>query len=166
MGFLLSSFFAALVSSTTGLPLRWVFFTFAFTTGASLRWVPACARPPPRGGCFSQVKPESRHHRCQESVCSSVFVSSQQRFALKPHAGVGGESPLAPLYIYIYIYIFFFFPSLGLSYVNWASQECCLFYLRFSLQSLDLPLFYLLRLFPSRSFRNRHSGLLFPILTT
>ena len=42
--------------------------------------------------------------------------------------------------------------SLGLSYVNWASQECCLFYLRFSLQSSDLSLFYFCWLFPSRSF--------------
>ena len=56
--------------------------------------------------------------------------------------------------------------SLGLSYVNWASQECCLFYLRFSLRSLDLPLFYFHGLFPSRSFSHRHSELLFPILTT
>ena len=31
--------------------------------------------------------------------------------------------------------------SLGLSYVNWASQESCLFYLRFSLRSSDLPIF-------------------------
>ena len=78
------------------------------------------------------------------------------------------ELALAPLYIYvyIYIYIFFFFLSLGLSYVNWASQECCLFYLRFSLRSLDLPLFYFHGLFPSRSFSHHHSGLLFPILTT
>ena len=35
------AFFAVLVSSTTGLPLRWVFFAFASTTGALLRWVPA-----------------------------------------------------------------------------------------------------------------------------
>ena len=54
--------------------------------------------------------------------------------------------------------------SLGLSCVNWASRECCLFYLRFSLWSSDLPLFYFCRLFPSRSFSHRHSGLLFPIL--
>ena len=37
---------------------------------------------------------------------------------------------------------FYMFLSLGLSYVNWAGQECCWFYLRFSLQSSDLPLFY------------------------
>ena len=35
----------------------------------------------------------------------------------------------------------FLFP-LGLSYVNWAKHECCLLYLRFSLRSSDLPLFY------------------------
>ena len=32
--------------------------------------------------------------------------------------------------------------SLGLSYVNWARQQCCSFYLRFSLWSSELPLFY------------------------
>ena len=57
----------------------------------------------------------------------------------------GGESPLTPLFIC---------PPTptprpptlapGLPYVNWASQECCLFYLRFSLWSLDLPLSFLL----------------------
>ena len=49
---------------------------------------------------------------------------------------------LAPLFI-----CFFLFP-LGLLHVNWASQECCLFYLRSSLLSLDLPLFYFHGLFP------------------
>ena len=55
---------------------------------------------------------------------------------------------------------------LSLPYVNWASQEGCLFYLRSSLQSWDLPLFYFHELFPSLSFSHRHFGLLFPILTT
>ena len=68
-------------------------------------------------------------------------------------------SPLAPLFM-------FFLLPLGLPYVNWASQECCFFYLRSSLQSPDLPLFFFCRLFPSLSFSHRHSGLLFPILTT
>ena len=54
-----------------------------------------------------------------------------------PHPG-----PLFPL-----LYLFFLLP-LGLLYVNWASQECCLFYLRSWLQSLDLPLFYFCGLFP------------------
>ena len=67
--------------------------------------------------------------------------------------------PLAPLFIC-------FFLPLGLLCVNWASQECCFFYLKSSLQSSDLPLFYFHGLFPSLSFSHRHSGLLFPILTT
>ena len=37
---------------------------------------------------------------------------------------------------------YMFFLPLGLPYVNWASQACCLFYLRSSLQSSDLPLFF------------------------
>ena len=53
---------------------------------------------------------------------------------------------------------------LSLPCVNLASQEGCLFYLRSSLQSSDLPLFYFHRLSPS--FSHCHSGLLFPILTT
>ena len=50
--------------------------------------------------------------------------------------------PLAPLFI-----CFFF--SLGLPYVNWASQKYCLFYLRSSPWSSDLPLFNFRGLFPS-----------------
>ena len=49
-------------------------------------------------------------------------------------------SPLAPLFIC-------FFVPLGLTYVNWASQECDLFYLRSSFWSSDLPLFYFHGLF-------------------
>ena len=57
-------------------------------------------------------------------------------------------------------YMFFVLP-LSLLYVNWASQEGCLFYLRSSLQSLDLLLFYLHRLFPTLYFSHCCSGLLF-----
>ena len=59
-----------------------------------------------------------------------------------------------------------FFLPLGLPYVKWASQECCLFYLRSSLQSSDLTLFYFHGLFPFLSFSHRQSRLLFPVLTT
>ena len=62
-------------------------------------------------------------------------------------------------------YMFFLLP-LSLSCVNWSSQEGCLFYLKSSLQSSDLPLFYFRGLFLSLSFSHHHSGLLFPILTT
>ena len=76
--------------------------------------------------------------------------------------GKAGERPLAllaPLSM-------FFSPPPGLPYVKWASQECCLFYLRSSLQFLDFPLFYFHGLFPFLSFSHHHSGLLFPILIT
>ena len=44
--------------------------------------------------------------------------------------------------------LYMFFPSLlGLLYVNWARQECCLFYLRSLLQSLDFPLTFLCSIF-------------------
>ena len=69
------------------------------------------------------------------------------------------QSWLWLLYLYVYL-------SLGLSYVNWASQECCLFYLRSSLRSSDLLLFHFRGLFPSLSCSHRHFGLLFPILPT
>ena len=66
---------------------------------------------------------------------------------------------LAPLFM-------FFLLPLGLPYVNWASPECCLFYLRSSLRSSEVPLFYFCRLFLCLSFSHCHSGLLFPILAT
>ena len=61
---------------------------------------------------------------------------------------------------------YMFCPPPGLPYVNWASQECHLFYLKSSLQSSDLPLFHFRRLLPSLSFSHQHSGLLFPFLIT
>ena len=51
------------------------------------------------------------------------------------------EHALAPLFIC------FFFHPLGLPYVNWTSQKCCLFYLRSSLRSSDLPLTFLCSIF-------------------
>ena len=55
----------------------------------------------------------------------------------------------------------FFLPSLILPYVNWASQQGCLFYLRSSLLFSDLPLFYFHGLFPSLPFSHHYFGLLF-----
>ena len=68
--------------------------------------------------------------------------------------------PLAPLCIC------FFLLLLDLPYVNWASPKCCFFYLRSSLQSSDLPLFYFCGLFSSLSFSYHHSRLVSPILPT
>ena len=44
-------------------------------------------------------------------------------------------------------YFYMFFPPLGLPYANWASWECCLFYLKSSLWSSDLPLTFLCSIF-------------------
>ena len=62
-----------------------------------------------------------------------------------------------------FFYVFFSSP---LPYVNWDSQEGCLFHLRFSLWSSEFLLFHFRRLFFSLSFSHCHFGLLFPILTT
>ena len=66
----------------------------------------------------------------------------------------------------LWLLLLCFFLRLSLPYVNRASQECCVFYLRSSLQSLDLTLFYFRGLSPSLSFSHHHSGLLFHILIT
>ena len=50
------------------------------------------------------------------------------------------ESALAPLFM-------FFPPPVDLPYVNWANQECYLFYLRSSRRSSDLPLTFLCCIF-------------------
>ena len=73
------------------------------------------------------------------------------------------EKPLAQFWL---LFLCFSLLSLSLTYVNWASQADCLFYLRSSLWSLDILLFYFYRLFPSLSFSQHHFGFIFPILTT
>ena len=102
-----------------------------------------------------QENPSSRRKGEEKRVgeCSSVRRGEAGREREK--------KPLAPGHLFLC-----FFLPLGLPYVNWASQERCLFYLRSSLWSWDLPLFYFHRVFPSLSLSHRHSGLLFPILTT
>ena len=80
MSFLLSSFFAVLVSSTMGLPLYWVSSPSASSVGALLSWAPAVlglfcvevvsARLNPSHGTIDVTR-----------VCvPRFFVSSQQRF--------------------------------------------------------------------------------------
>ena len=62
--------------------------------------------------------------------------------------------------LYMFFFFFFLLP-LDLPYVTWAIQEGCLFYLRSSLWSSYLSLFYFSGLFPFLSFSHDHSGLLF-----
>ena len=49
--------------------------------------------------------------------------------------------------LWLFFLYMYFFLHLGLPYVNWASQECCLFYLKSSLPSSYLPLTFLCSIF-------------------
>ena len=80
MSFLLSSFFAVLVSSTIGLPLRWVSSPSTSIAGALLSWAPAVL------GLFC-VKVVSTRLNLSHGTTDVTrvyvpwfFVSSQQRF--------------------------------------------------------------------------------------
>ena len=75
VSFLLSLFFTVLVSIMLGflsVPLCWVFFSFHSYRGGfqqvGLLLCLASSLQGPCGDCFSQVKSESQHHRCQGSV--------------------------------------------------------------------------------------------------
>ena len=63
-----------------GLPLRWILFTFASTTGASLSWAPAVL------GLFRVEVVSARLHLSHGTIdvtrvyVPRFFVSSQQRF--------------------------------------------------------------------------------------
>ena len=111
--------------------------------------------------CYSSVFQFSFIKKVKEntSLRHEGMLTQKTRRGLRERGGER-ETPghLTPLSI-----CFFLLP-MDLPYVNWASQECCLFYLRSSLWSLDLP--YFCGLFPSLSFSHCHSGFLFPILTT
>ena len=122
--------------------------------------------------CYSSILLDNSrkiHPRGMRACRPKDAKRTPQRMAERER-GREGESPLAPLFICFSL-------PLGLPHANWASQECYLFYLKSSLRSSDLPLtflgssfdlpwFYFRGLFPSLSFSHRHSGLLFPILTT
>ena len=85
-------------------------------------------------------------------VTAQFYLESKGKYILEvwghadPKDMKRRERPLALWLLFLYV---FFFLSMGLPYVNWASQECCLFYVKSSFRSLDLPLFYFLGLFPS-----------------
>ena len=72
----------------------WAGFSWcsASTVGASQSWAPVVLGlflVGPHRGCFSQVKSESRHHRCQANVVSSVLSclnKNLKRGTLKPLA--------------------------------------------------------------------------------
>ena len=103
-----------------------------------------------------------RIHPRSVRACQPKDVKrSEWRSAPTSWGGVGGgERKRVGSSFYV-----FSSPWACLMYIGLARQECCLFYLRSSLHSSDLPLFYFCGLIPSLSFTHHHSGLLFPILT-
>ena len=116
-----------------------------------------------------------RMDRCHSSMLQLFYLESKGKYILPRGMGAGSrltqktgreEEPPAQFRL-LFLYVFCFFPSLlplGLPCVNWASQEGCLFNLKSSLGSSDLPLFHFHRLFPSL-FSHCHFGPIFPILT-
>ena len=83
--------------------------------------------------------PTQRHEEKRVEERTSAWERERER----AHAHRGERErmrALAPPFVC------FFLPP-GLPYANWASQECCLFYLRSSLWSSDLPLTFLFSIF-------------------
>ena len=123
----------------------------------------------------SQQKFEARDGPVSQLMLQLFYLESKGKYILPRGMGAGSrltqktgreEEPPAQFRL-LFLYVFCFFPSLlplGLPCVNWASQEGCLFNLKSSLGSSDLPLFHFHRLFPSL-FSHCHFGPIFPILT-
>ena len=119
--------------------------------------------------CYSSVLFRNKRKIHPQSM--SAYQLKWREEEWKPERARERAPALWLLYLYVFspsapLLICFFPLPLGLPHVNWAGQESCVFYLRSSLWSLDLPLFYFCGLFLSLSFSHHHSGLLFLILTT
>ena len=94
------------------------------------------------------------------SYSSVLFGKQKGKYILETWGQANSKAQFWLLFLYV------FYPPPSPSCVNWASQEGCLFHLRFSLQSSDFLFFHFCRFFLSLSFSHCHFGLLFPILTT
>ena len=77
MSFLLNSFFTVLVSSTMGLPLRWVFFPLGFYCGSVTEWAPAVLGPFRAEFVSARLNPS--HGTIDVMYVPWFFVLSQQR---------------------------------------------------------------------------------------
>ena len=109
------------------------------------------------GVCSSlgSVSPQQKFEVMDGPVLQLSFIWQAKENASWRHEGwltqkfQREERPEAQFWL---LFLWVFLLPLNLPRLNWAGQEGCLFHLRFSLFSSDLPLFYFHRLFPSLSF--------------
>ena len=94
MSFLLSSFFAVLVSSTMGLPLCWVSLPSASSVGASLSWAPAVLGLFHAEVVSARLNPSHGTTDVTRVYVPRFFVSSQQRFGATKTLGASQLSGL------------------------------------------------------------------------
>ena len=85
-----------------------------------------------------QGMPAQRHE--EKRVEEHASALEREREKERTHRGRGGECALATPFVCVFL-------PLGLPYANWASQECCLLYLKPSLRSSDLPSTFLCSIF-------------------
>ena len=86
--------------------------------------------------------------KCYSLVTAQFYLASKGKYILKAWGQTDSKEAkwkVEQLNFGSSFYIFFLLP-LSLPYVHWTSQEGCLFYLKFSLWSSDLPLFCFHRL--------------------
>ena len=99
--------------------------------------------------------------QCYSSVTAEFYLASKGKYTLKAWGGpTPKETPQSTL---ASPFIRFVSSPPSLTYANWASQDGCLFHLRFSLQSSDFLSFHFCGLFLSLTFSHHHFRLLFPI---
>ena len=85
------------VSSTMGLPLRWILFAFCLYRRSFAELGSGCAWPLPQGGCFSQFISKSQHHRWHASVCFSILCLVITKIWSDGHYNPLGVSQLSGL---------------------------------------------------------------------
>ena len=91
MSFLLSSFFAVLVSSMMGLPLSWVSSPSASSAGALLNWAPAVLGLFHAEVVSAKFDPSHGTIDVTRVYVPRFFVSSQQRFGTMDIKALGAS---------------------------------------------------------------------------
>ena len=95
--------------------------------------------------CFSSVTAQFKWETSVTAWLQLSFIwQAKENTSLRCEGGLTQKKRGAQFWLLLC----FFLLLLSLPCINWASQEGCLFHLRFSLLTLDLPLFYFCGLFP------------------